>query len=94
MGIHTSAAVDRDPLDELGVRLAQLETTVMRAGDALRAANQRIAALEHQRESIEILATELATEMRRQSWVEAGKFLDEIDALRDMTKETPWTKPT
>lgn len=32
--------------------------------------------------------------MRRQSWVEAGKFLDEIDALRDMTKETPWTKPT
>ena len=84
-----------DALDELGVRLGELETIVMRVGDALRAANQRIAALEYQRRSIEILATELATEMRRQSWHEAGKFLPEIDELRDMTKETrAWTMPT
>jgi len=84
-----------DALDELGVRLGELETTVIAACDALRAANQRIAALEYQRRSIEILATELATQMRRQSWHEAGKFLPEIDELRDMTKETPaWTMPT
>ena len=84
-----------DALDELGVRLGELETIVMAAGDALRAANQRIAALEYQRRSIEVLATELATEMRRQSWQEAGMFLSDIDALRDMSKETQaWTMPT
>ena len=84
-----------DALDDLSLRIGELETTVMRAGAALRTANQRIAALEYQRESIEILATELATEMRRQSWHEAGKSLTEIDALRDMTKEgRAWTKPT
>ena len=84
-----------DALDELGLRIGELETTVMAAGDALRAANQRIAALEYQRRSIEILATELATEMRRQSWHEAGKFLPEINELRDMAKETrAWTMPT
>lgn len=84
-----------DQLDDLAMRVGRLETTVSRAGDALRAANERIAALEYQRASIEILATELATEMRRQSWIEAGKFLSEIDALCDMTKETrAWTKPT
>lgn len=84
-----------DALDDLSLRIGQLETTVTRAGDALRTANQRIAALEYQRDSIEILATELAREMRRQSWFDAGRFLAEIDAIRDAAKKDPsWTTPT
>jgi hypothetical protein len=84
-----------DALDDLSLRIGELETTVIRAGDALRTANQTIARLTYQREAILLAATELAHEMRTQSWFEAGKFLDEIDALRDMAKETPpWTMPT
>jgi len=84
-----------DPLDELGLRLAQLETTAMRAGDALRAANRRISELTYQREAILLAATELAHEMRTQCWFEARNFLPEIDALRAMAAEVPpWTMPT
>jgi hypothetical protein len=84
-----------DPLDELGLRLGQLETTVMRTGDALRAANRRIDELTYQRESILLAATNLAHDMRSQCWFDAREFLTEIDALRDMAKEPPpWTMPT
>lgn len=41
-----------DALDDLSLRLAELETTAMRAGEALRAANRRIAELTDQREAI------------------------------------------
>ena len=84
-----------DALDELSARLAQLETTVSRAGEALRAANQTIARLTYQRELSERAATDLAREMRTQSWMEASRFQIEIDELAAMATETPpWTMPT
>ena len=87
-------ALNHDPLDELGVRLAQLETTVSRAGQALRAANERISALNDQLRSAEKAATALALEIRLWPHEEADAFLTKIDALRDLAKETPWTTST
>ena len=85
---------DRNPLDELGVRLAQLETTVSRAGQALRAAGDRITELNAQLRSVEASATALALEIRLWPHEEADAFLTKIDALRDLAKETPWTTST
>ena len=84
-----------DPLDEFGLRLAELEATAMRAGDELRAANRRIDELTYQRETILIAAAKLGHEMRTQCWVDAWHFLSEVDELCSMAAEVPpWTMPT